>query len=110
MYGLWLLRTYKTMNNFSRELREQVFAEQEGICHFYGTSFCRGNEGLSFHHIVENTKANRKKYGNKRIQSRENCVMLCHVDHSQYVHLFHTKKCKLISRWDKEINPPTKER
>ena len=99
MYGLWLLGINKNMNNFSRELREQVFVEQEGVCYFYGKSFCGGNNGLSFHHVCSNTKTNRRIFGNKNIQSKYNCVMLCVVCHTNYTHLLQHAERRLTNRW-----------
>jgi len=88
---------------FSREVREQVYEEQNWQCGLYTVNeFCT-RRGDSIHHIIENTIPHRRKYGNKRIQSRENAVFLCTECHTNYRHMLNEEAWDLLKKWEKEI-------
>lgn len=74
------------MNNFSRETREYIWNRAGWICEINGKG-CTRRQKLQIHHIIPNTKENRKKYGNKFIQSADNGVLVCENCHAQYAQL-----------------------
>ena len=63
---------------FGIETRIKIILERGKKC-----EVCGKTAGLSFHHIIHNTKMNRKTYGDK-IQSEENAMLLCENCHSNY--------------------------
>ena len=64
---------------------------------------CMRDKCLDFHHLVENTVSNRKRYGD-RIQGELNCVVLCRNCHEKYVHKLNDLKEALIDTWNHEIS------
>ena len=91
------------INTFSDEVREQVLEEQNWQCGLYTVNEWCTRELHSVHHIIENTIPHRHKYGNKRIQSRENAIGLCYECHTNYRHLLNEEAWDLLSKWDKEL-------
>lgn len=88
---------------FSSQVRMEVEINQQGRCYLYGkVRGCRKDKFLGFHHLIENTQANRKLYG-ERIQSRENAIMLCDFCHMCELALFKDKKEKLKDKWWLEV-------
>jgi len=68
------------LNKFSEEVRSNEYSIHNGYCRVKGCV----NKIHSFHHRIENTKHNRKKFP-LFIQSQMNCAGLCeqhHVNHS----------------------------
>ena len=91
---------------FDWQVRTSVAGRQSHKCymecnkHVLGDNKgCFKKEGLEFHHLVENTIPNRKKYG-KLIQGEENCVMLCNYCHTNKRHLLKDLKDALIDAWN----------
>jgi len=74
------------MNTFNVYVRDRVLFKAGYRCQC-GCEKCLGNQALSIHHRVPNTKANRKKYG-KWLQSEENAVVLCQYCHTNCKHKF----------------------
>lgn len=71
--------------NFKIETCISVLIKQAGKCYNCGTPNID-----DYHHIIANTKMNRKIYG-EQIQSEENCVGVCRKCHSEH------------SFWDKQL-------
>jgi len=68
------------INKFSEEVRTNEYNVHNGYCRVKGCT----NKIHSFHHRIENTKYNRKKFP-LFIQSQMNCAGLCdqhHINHS----------------------------
>lgn len=71
------------MNTFDSKTRMRILERSDFRCECRGPG-CMGNRCLAPHHIIPNTKANRKKYGNEVIQSMRNAVELCQHCHQEY--------------------------
>jgi len=89
------------MNTFSKAIRDKLLSIYNWQCANYKHTKCQGNKGLSFHHIVPNTKTNIKLYGNKHIQSEENALPLCDWCHTHRTEIgwIQLLKNKLINKW-----------
>ena len=72
---------------FSDETRQYIWDRAGHTCEgkFDG---CMGNRFLSPHHIIANTKTNRRVYTNKVIQSARNAVLLCANCHEKYYYQY----------------------
>jgi 5-methylcytosine-specific restriction endonuclease McrA len=70
---------------FSRETREQIIQRDRFRC-----TQCGNSNWLEIHHIIANTKLNRKLYGDF-VQSAENGILVCKKCHDKH------------SLWDKEL-------
>ena len=79
------------MNNFSRETREFIWNRAGWTCEIRGLG-CTYRTKLQVHHIIPNTKENRKKYGNKVIQSTDNGVLVCENCHHEYAQQLKSRK------------------
>lgn len=87
------------METFSHKTKEEILKKFKHTCAF--STFeekCKKREGLSIHHIIHNTTANRKIYG-KFLQSITNAVLLCENCHKPSVLLNHLRT-KLLERID----------
>jgi len=78
------------LNNFSKEVREYIWNRAGWTCEIRGKG-CTYRRKLQVHHIIPNTKDNRKKYGNKVIQSPDNGVLVCENCHTQYAQLLRSR-------------------
>lgn len=67
---------------FSKETREKIYKKYWYQCFSWKDKKCKGK--LSIHHLVHNTKINVKLYGNKRIQSEENGILVCDYHHIHF--------------------------
>jgi hypothetical protein len=81
------------MITFSPETRKEILIERRKRC-----EVCGEKQGLTFHHIIHNTKTNRKIYGDK-LQSKENCMLLCIKHHSNYSLYDRERLKQLRSQW-----------
>ena len=79
------------MNNFPPEIRLYILQRDNYHC-----TQCNSTQYLEIHHIIANTKLNRKLYGDK-IQSARNGVLCCRNCHNKH------------SLWDKEMKRKLKE-
>ena len=75
------------MIKFSNLTRLEIYSRDDCKC-----TQCGDDEyfNLEIHHIIANTKLNRKLYGNL-IQSKENGILCCHKCHEKH------------SLWDREL-------
>lgn len=89
------------MKTFSDEVREEKLKKANYQCENFQEEKCHGMVGLTFHHIIPNTKPNQKKYG-KKLQSKENCCVLCLYCHDNYssIDWLKEKKKKLEESWE----------
>lgn len=69
------------IDTFSEEIRKEIFRRDGEKC-----VNCEEKNKflLSFHHLIHNTKVERRNYGNERVQSAENGVTVCQQCHSNY--------------------------
>ena len=83
---------------FSEETRIIIWHRDKKSC-----VICSGRHFLSIHHVVPNTKMNRRLYGNERVNSGINGTLVCQKCHDN--HMFWDKQLKknLISNWEEEI-------
>ena len=86
---------------FSKETKAKILYKWGYRCACQCSNKCDGSVH-SIHHLVENTTANRKKYGD-RIQSEENGVPLSQYCHSNCVTFFKYMKVALLNKWDAEL-------
>ena len=86
---------------FSKEIREKVLTKFNLQCANYAHSKCQWKKGLTFHHVVSNTKVNIKLYGNNKIQSEENALPLCVWCHEHQLQIdwIQTLKKELLAKW-----------
>ena len=70
---------------FSKETRASILIRDRYKC-----VNCGSQNWLEIHHIIANTKLNRKLYG-EQIQSKENGVLVCKKCHDKHL------------LWDKEL-------
>ena len=64
-----------TKPTFSREVRNAVLIKQGWKC-----CQCDEYRGLTFHHIIINSKLNQRLYG-ELLQTRDNCRAVCSTHH-----------------------------
>jgi len=100
------------METFSHETKEEILKKFKHICPFHSfEEKCKKREGLSIHHIIHNTTANRKIYG-PFLQSITNAVLLCENCHKPSYLLNHLRDMLLAKidsgEIDVEINSKIK--
>jgi 5-methylcytosine-specific restriction endonuclease McrA len=88
----------KKSETFDEERRKEIWIFYRRKC-----ANCREKNGLSIHHLVANTKPNRKKYGNEKIQSIENGILCCQGCHDNWTLWALEMRKKLQEQWQVQI-------
>jgi len=94
------------METFSHKTKEEILKKFKHTCAFSTLKFvdkCKKNQGLSIHHIIHNTTANRKIYG-PFLQSITNAVLLCENCHKPSYLLNHLRDMLLAKIDSGEID------
>lgn len=86
---------------FSRDTRERIYKKYNWQCANYKHPKCKNKTGLSIHHIIHNTKMNERIYGEDKIQSEENGILLCEYCHTHFGQ-FNEMRKGLEERWKNE--------
>ena len=91
------------MKTFSKLTRLEVYSRDNARC-----TQCGEDEYflLEIHHIIANTKLNRKLYGHL-IQSRDNGILCCHKCHDKHALWDGELRRQLRKEWKDEINSKT---
>ena len=72
---------------FSDETRQYIW-ERAGHCCELKAAKCTFTRNCAPHHIIANTKTNRRVHTNEVIQSKRNGVLLCHSCHEKYYYKY----------------------
>jgi len=72
---------------FSDDTREYIWERAHHTCELQAAK-CTFTQGCSPHHIIANTKTNRRVHGNDVIQSARNGVLLCHSCHERHSYIY----------------------
>ncbi len=89
-------------NTFSVQTRLKIRERADWYCECRCKK-CLKNEKLSIHHIISNSKRNRKKYGNEIIQHHLNGVVLCHFCHANCKHKWNGQREKVLRKINQEL-------
>lgn len=95
--GRDVCKDVKKKETFSEEVRKSIWLRDGSKC-----IRCEGTDFLSIHHLVENRVYNIKIFGNKRIQSEENGVLVCGHCHDHHSLWDKERKKALIIKWGNE--------
>jgi 5-methylcytosine-specific restriction endonuclease McrA len=82
------------------QLRQEIIEEAKGFCQSNLKDYL--HRGTEIHHILANTKLNRKLYGD-RIDRKENLILLCNDCHNKHSLFDKDKRKALRDKWNKEI-------
>ena len=87
---------------FSNEIKERIWNKYHFLCANLNHKKCLKNKGLSIHHIIANKNVNASIYGDDKLQSEENGILLCNWchDHHREIDIVIKKEKELKEKWN----------